>query len=193
MFATITAIAIILLTAATIGLFAMVGELASRVDSLTAHQDDSPSGGAVHDWADPLEDFVPGNNPEWYPGELISVEDSPCALLVILSTSCQSCSRFAEQNFSELDGLPCHLGFIISCPTVERGQKFVRNYPTLASRSSVYIDAMGEWTRDQLGLDVSPSAVVLQAGRPAAAFTMSSPNQLAAVVDQHLATDRETA
>lgn len=175
----LTLVLLVLLTAAIIALFAMMGELASKVEAFR-----SGSYPEMTDWADSLEGISFDGAPTWWPGPLAFLRDAPYGVVVVLSSSCRSCSYFADGELGQLESL--NPAFVLSCPSADRGQAFLERHPNLTSQSALFIDDGGNWSRDQLGLDVSPSAVLVVRGEPVAAFTMSSPKELAAVLNDRI-------
>lgn len=168
---TVVSLALLLLTVAVVALFAMMGELVSRVETRGAG-----AGSPGDDWAMEEPDPEDGREPQRWPPELAAVKEAQLGLVVVLSSSCQSCTHFVAGDLDELrDFSP---GYVVSCPSRERGVLFLNSHPQLRDQR-MYVDVMGSWAREELHVDISPAAVLLSAGRPIARFTMSSPLALA--------------
>lgn len=182
----LTLVLLVLLTVAIVALFAMMGELASKVEAFR--------GGSypeMTDWADSLDGISFDGAPTWWPEPLAYLKDAPYGVVVVLSSSCRSCSYFADGELGQLD--PLNPAFVLSCPSADRGRAFLEHHSNLASQTALFIDDGGNWSREQLGLDVSPSAVLVERGEPIAAFTMSSPKELATVLHDRIGMRREVS
>lgn len=171
---------IVLITLAVVALFAMMGDLTSRVEAMANRSTNARGDSAVNDWATVLENFPTERPPAWWPAEFSHLPDIDQSVVIVLSTSCGSCAHFADGDLGSLSHLsPC---LIISCPTPDRAREFLKRHPFESSQWPIYVDHMGDWSREQLGIDVSPSAVLFHRGQPISAFAMSSPASLAEVV-----------
>lgn len=169
-------------TVALVALFAMMGELNNRVEALTSQRkvDDYET---PDDWADQIQEHS-AKTPTAWPSELKSFKDRPTTLLIVLSSSCRTCDRFLH---GELDALSDFgPAYIISTSSKTRGQSFLKKNP-IPGKWPTYIDVGGDWSREQLGIEVSPSAILYEDGEVVDAFTMSSPEQLANVLHERLA------
>jgi len=170
--------ALLLLTLSVVALFAMVGELAARVENVVSRLQDgalAPDG----DWARLEDERAEYSVVKEWPTEIQPDAQLGYSLVVVLSSSCQSCTRFLSGELNDLDEF--NPVFVISCPSADRADVFVQSHRRLQGRS-VFRDVMGKWTREQLALEVSPAAMLMRGDRPVASFTMSSPSSLAAVV-----------
>jgi len=187
MLTALAALFMIILAVAVVALFAMMGELVTRVDSISAHNISSQRG--VEDWATVLEEFTAKSAPTSWPSELQSVRNLPSKLVIVVSTSCRSCAHFLDGNLDILDGLSPAL--VVSCPSKDRADSFLKKHPVGNNGWPVYRDVMGQWSRDELGIDVSPSAVLFRDGEPLTAFTMTSAQSLAEAAAEKLAASAE--
>lgn len=167
MLAAFVTLTLLLLTIAVVALFAMMGELAARVGAQGAG-----TSTGIGDWAMEEPDFDDAVEPQWWPEPIESLRDRPYGLVVVLSSSCQSCSQFLAGDLAVLQEYAPT--YVVSCPSKDRADMFLQSHPVL-NNYPTYVDVMGDWAREQLGVDVSPSAVLFAGGRPAGKFTMSAP------------------
>lgn len=179
-------LAIALIVMAIIGLFAMMGELTSKVDSLESLvQPQTSRDGDQEEWLQHWPAKAKGQSPDSWPAELAHLPRQASALLVILSCACQTCSTFARGSLSRLETLPCNVGFLISCPHPDAVGDFLRRHEALTTYP-LATDMRGDWSRSQLDIDTSPSAVIFMQGAVTDVYTTSSPSSLASVVRQSL-------
>ncbi|MES9542605.1 MULTISPECIES: hypothetical protein [unclassified Actinomadura] len=159
--------ALLLLTAAVVVLFAMLGELATRVPD----PDDRPV-----PVVRPLDGTNIGREPGEWPAGLPDRDD---AVILVLSTVCASCQTIAKQLAAEPEHLAwAELGLVISTGAREGGEDFVT-----ANRLGSYrhhVDEGGAWTRAEFAVEISPTALVFRGGRLASAHTF---NDVAALRD----------
>lgn len=89
--------------------------------------------------------------------------DGP-AILVILSSTCNSClgvaSQLREGRLGELEGWA--IALLVSGPTIDYAAKFAT--ANGLGRYDPFIDAQGEWCRTELGIAQSPVAVIFRDG-----------------------------
>jgi hypothetical protein len=155
----VLAFVVLLLAAATVVLFAMLGELYARV------------GGAAESTR-PLQEAAVGQRPATWPAELARLADAPEAVLLVLSTACVSCNQVAEQLRDQPDPLPGLLaGVALSTPDEQRAETFIDRYGL--PRESVYVDGGGRWITESFGVQTSPSALVLRDGELVSAVVFS--------------------
>ncbi len=152
----------LLILAIAIGvLFAMCAELAQRIGS---------SGGSTGTTA--TASYVrPVDRPGVYlrpdvswPREFDGIRSRDAFLLIVVSTSCNSCSIVADELG---DGWAARaagrLGLVISTADARRGTAFVAEHG-LAGIPHI-VDEDGTWTTESLGLSLSPVGLVFIAGR----------------------------
>lgn len=147
---------LLVVVAAVVLLFAMMGELASRVPESTRRVPVvQPSG-----------DAAIGRVPYVWPAEL---PDARRCVLLVLSTICGSCVDIATQ-LSELPGYAewDELGVVISTSHQGRGDEFVAQHGL--DRFRHYVDEGGAWVDEQFDLRVSPVALVFRDGRLDSAY-----------------------
>ena len=155
----VLAFVVLLLAAATVVLFAMLGELYARI-------------GGTAEATSPLPQAAVGQRPDAWPPELARLADAPEAVLLVLSTACASCNQVAEQLRERPDPVPGLLtGVVLSTPDRERDETFMHRYGL--SRESVYVDDGGRWTTEAFGVQTSPSALVLRQGELASAVVFT--------------------
>jgi hypothetical protein len=161
-----------LLSVGVVLLFAMMAELWSRLAPL------APLSGVVTAIR-PLDEARIGASDIDWPIELSQVPLLADATLVVFSTSCATCREIAGQLSSRGSGgsrLLDSLFIVVSCPQEEIGEDFIQRY---SLRDAPHIvDSRGEWTRTQLGVQTSPSALVFRNGRLEKAFTFGSAEAL---------------
>jgi hypothetical protein len=158
------AIALLLLTAAIVVLYAMMGELAARVPD--------PDGNSANH-VTPLADFTRGAAPTIYPTGLASLAHQARMALMVLSPICTTCDKVAAElaNYDPDEiGLP--FGVVVSTSTRETGEEFVERH-TL-HRFPYVVDEGATWITGSLGVKMSPSALVFENGVLTEAFTFSN-------------------
>lgn len=157
---------LLILAAAVVVLFAMFGELASRVG-------DRPQ---AQRWQGlrPLEDARLGAAPDAWPTELAHVPSTEHAIVLALSTSCGSCSDVARQ----VAGSPtAGLSVALACPTTQAGRAFVEEYGI--GNVPHFFDVAGSWLRSEFDVQTSPSGLVFSNGRLVAASVLADLKSLA--------------
>lgn len=160
----VLSVAVFLLTIAVVGLFAMMGELASRVPQAQDQQVPQVMP------PEPISEIQLGVVPPDWPTELAHLSTADRAVIVVLSTLCTSCGRVASGQTGPLTGVS---GLIISCPRPSKGNEFLSENPMLRDHR-VALDVAGEWLTTHLGIDVSPSVLVFERGRLLSAHTFVS-------------------
>lgn len=160
----VLAIGFVILCTAVIGLFAMMGELVSRVDKA--------SPGGESDALIPLDKALVDHAPAAWLAGLDEIPDAHLAVLIVLSSSCTSCVRVASGATGTIPEMGDSTRIIVSTPDLESGAAFVASHPDIA-RFRPVIDPMGNWLASQAGIDTSPAVLVFQRGvlRQANAFT----------------------
>ncbi len=153
----------LLLVIAVIGLFAMMGELSARTEDPTSEAgrieqiDSSRAGAQIDSW----------------PANLSHLREGDATFLVFSST-CASCTRILS---GETGPLPSgqRTGMIVVSASESQGRKFISQYD-LAAQFPLFVDYEGQWTRENLGIESSPSIVTVKNGRveSAAVFTAAS-------------------
>ncbi len=155
-------LALLAFTAALVLLYAMVGDLASRVPR--AAQDAGEG-----DFVTPLADHRPGAVPKSWPAELAVLQDEERAVLLVLSPACSSCNRVARE-LSAMDatefGLP--LGLVVSSVDRRVGEEFAARHGL--HRVPTLVDERGRWVTGNFGVRTSPAALVLTRGVAAEAY-----------------------
>jgi hypothetical protein len=149
-------------TAALVLLYAMVGELASRVPR--AVQD-----GGGRDFVAPLTDFRPGAAPADWPAPLRALQDEEQAVLLVLSPACSSCNRVAgELSARDGDGFGLPVGVVVSSADRRTGEAFAARHGL--HRLPCHVDARGAWVSAGFGVRTSPAALVVSRGVAAEAY-----------------------
>lgn len=147
-------IVVLLLAGAIVLLFAMLGELSSRVPA--SDQDASRR-------LESIDTARTDHRPDNWPAELAHVGEQEYSLVLILSSSCSSCEQIAGQVSKVLDRGPANLAVVVACPSRERGEHFAGVHGI--DRGVLYIDEEGAWSKSELGVDTSPAAVLFRTGR----------------------------
>jgi hypothetical protein len=153
--------ALLVLAAAIVVLFAMLGELSSRLPAPGAAQRDTR--------VRPVEEAKIGHVPDIWPAGL---PDPLNAVVLVLSTACGSCKDVAGQ----LSAGPAHadwpeMAVVVSTAGRQTGQDFVEAHGL--GRFPHYIDEGGEWTFGEFGVQLSPTALVLRSGQLASAHVFN--------------------
>jgi hypothetical protein len=162
-------VAVFVLAAAVIGLFAMMGELASRVINPDEQVPEHPP--------HPLEDARLGAEPAEWPSELAALRDADVAHLLVFGSTCTTCGQIASGATGSLDILPQPVGVVVSSPLPADGAEFIARHP-LVTRYPHLVDAGGTWVRSTFGIDGSPSVLVFERGRLASAHSFTSAGAL---------------
>jgi len=156
------AIAMLVMAAAIVLLFAMMGELTARLPHLSVGYRDPV--------VRPLPEVHIGARATRWPDELRDLaNDEGPACLVVLSTACATCGDVAEQlaeHLSRRSRVPT--GIAVSCADRRAGEELVRRHDL--SRLPVYVDERGEWVGREFGARTSPSGLVLRQGVVDAAY-----------------------
>jgi len=164
--------AVLILTIGMVVLFAMFGELSSRV----AVGGSRSRGTEIRT----LEKAELGRVPDSWPAGLPARPDRISALLV-LSSACGSCADIAGQL---TDGHTDwqDMGIVLSTSHGDTGQDFIMRYGL--SRFPHYIDVGGDWVSGQFGVRFSPSALIFSDGRLQAAYMFQDVSALRTRVSQ---------
>jgi hypothetical protein len=147
-------VVVLVLVGAVVMILAMLGELSSRVPA--------PEG-AQNNRVEPVETARAGHGPDSWPTELAGVADHEYCLLLVLSASCSSCATVADQFSTMLGHGQANVGIVVVCPVRERGEHFAAAHGI--DRTTVFYDKGGAWSRTELGIDTSPTAVLFHNGR----------------------------
>jgi len=140
---------VLVLAGAVVLLFAMLGELTSRLPTLGVNYRDPEIA--------PLPDARLGAAPEQWPPAL----DNEPELLLVLSTACASCEDVAAQISQRLDAGPIPgAALLVSCGEASTGRDFLDRHGL--ARMPTYVDEGGAWVSNSFGVRHSPTALVLQ-------------------------------
>jgi hypothetical protein len=168
-------VALLVLATAVVVLFAMLGELATRVDAQpTARRDPSIR---------PVPDARLGTVPAHWPDELRPAGGSGLVVLIVLSSSCGTCIDIAQQLTHD----PGHADWddmrvVVSTLSRSTGEDFVAQNGLAGF--PLYIDAGGDWLTGELGVRMSPCALVFGGGQLQAAYMFSDVSALRAKIHQ---------
>lgn len=162
------AVVLVLLAACIVILFAMFGELAAKGPS-AGDGTSAPAGQVL-----PLTDAPIGKQLTSWPLAIGPVFSEARGLLLILSTTCSTCNVIASTLVNDLATGPprCdEIAVLVSCPDPESGERFVESHDLQGVPHAM--DVGGDYSREALGLALSPVAILLSAGmvRGAVGFT----------------------
>lgn len=163
--------ALLVLAAAIVMLFAMFGELSSRVA-------ESPSAPVRDKRIQPLDDARIGLIPDSWPASLPGPSD---AVLLVLSTACGACTDVAAQLRSDHVGWD-EVGVVISTSGRQMGEDFVETHGI--GGFSHLVDEGGVWAREELGVQQSPTALVFRSGRLRSAVAFHDVTSLRSHVEE---------
>src|SRR5262245_23528065 len=164
-------IVLLILAAGMVVLFAMVGELASRVGDPTPKR--SPE-------VRPLAEARIGHSPVDWPESLSALRSADRAVLVVLSTVCGSCRELAPGVAAAADSTGrAPLGVVVTCGAAESGAEFVAGYGL--DLLPHHIDVDGRWVREEFNVQSSPVGLIIAGGVVRAALLF---NDVATLLDQ---------
>jgi hypothetical protein len=171
-------VVLLLVAGAVVLLFAMLGELSSRLPTERAA---APRTGEVR----PLDEALLGTEPNVWPASLPPLaedDDSPRTLLLVLSTVCATCSSVAKQVSAELDqGGGGDLAIVLSTGDRRRAEQFVDEYGL--GRLPLHIDENGAWVAGEFGVRMSPTALVFRHGKLDSAVIFDDVNAVRELTD----------
>ncbi|MGP4026830.1 hypothetical protein [Actinomadura sp. 3N407] len=177
---------LLILVAAVVLLFAMFGELTSRLPT----EREAAAARDPEIW--PLEDARLGVEPARWPAELSGLSAAGAAgaagidaahPVLVLSTACSTCKDVAQQLSEELDrGAGGDMAVVVSTAERARGERFVQQYGL--HRLAHYVDEGGEWVADEFNVRMSPTALVVRGGRLESALVFQDVQGLRTMVNQ---------
>lgn len=165
---------LLILAGAVVILFAMLGELNARTGGL----DDAGAAGSGGRTVRLLEGARIGAQPQQWPVSLAGVSNAAFQVVLVLSTSCNSCEQAAGQLGGVAD--PQDFALLISTNDRARGEDFIARHEL--SRLPHHIDVGGEWVTGELDVNISPAALVFQDGRLVSALLFNDMAVLSAAV-----------
>ncbi|MEU1006174.1 hypothetical protein [Streptomyces tibetensis] len=155
-------VALLVLTVAVALLFAMMGELSSRVPDPGEEQS-----------VVPLRDATLGVAPADWPDALGAHMDRGRRVLLVLSPVCATCSKVGEElSHLATEELGDQYRLIVSSGSAEAGAEFVSRHAL--QKIPHYVDEGGTWTVGSLGVNSSPSALVFEEGVLTDAYTFGT-------------------
>lgn len=165
---------VILLVAvcAIVVLFAMVGELASRLES-------SVTKASV---LSAKPDLYVGASPVRWPEDLGLIGSASASVLVVLSTICASCEIVANrigQMVLTYDG--AFIGVALSTGDAERARQFRIEHGL--DTFPCYTDVNGDWVRTSFNVRSSPTLLVFNRGILSGGFDLMDASQIAEALD----------
>ena len=165
-------VALLVLAAAVVVLFAMLAELAARVPERSAQSRNQE--------IRPLTEARLGHVPDVWPMTLPTRERS---VVLVLSTICNACEDVARQLVSD----PGHADWAeaslaISTGARIRGEEFVTRHRL--TDFPYFVDEGGEWLSGEFGIQSSPTALVFRGKRLESAHEFNDVAALRAALDQ---------
>lgn len=176
-------VAVFVLAVAVVGLFAMMGELASRVPD----PDQAPGAASGPGSLEPLAEARLNVAPDDWPPELAEVRDAARAHVIVFSATCATCKQIASGETGPLDVLPQPMAVMVSCPRQEAGDEFLAAHPMITDYPHV-LDVRGDWLTGNFEVQTSPSVLVFTHGRLVSAHTFNTATKLPEI---HLPTSDE--
>ncbi|WP_165970637.1 hypothetical protein [Actinomadura sp. 6K520] len=173
---------LLILAAAVVLLFAMFGELTSRLP--TEREEAAARDPEI--W--PLEDARLGTAPAGWPGELAGLaagagDKDAARSVLVLSTACSTCKDVAKQLSEELDrGAGGDMAVVVSTAERARGERFVQQYGL--HRLTHYVDEGGAWVAEEFNVRMSPTALVVRDGRLESALVFQDVQALRTTISQ---------
>lgn len=167
-------VAVFLLAVAVVGLFAMMGELSSRVSDPDQPTSLDPPAGPDH--LHPVPEARLGAAPARWPAELAAVRDAELAHVVVFSTTCTTCARIAGGETGPLD-VPPPLAVVVSSPRPEAGAAFLARHPMVTGYPHL-VDVGGAWLTSNFEVAISPSVLVFSRGALQSAHTFTAATTL---------------
>lgn len=152
--------ALLVLTIGMVVLFAMFGELSSRVAA------DGPQTRSTE--IVPLQNARLGHVPDIWPAELPRDRED-LSVLLVLSSACSSCDDVATQlhespSYAQWNGM----AIVVSSAHPLTAEDFIARHQL--GQFPHYIDAGGNWVTGEFGVQSSPTALVFQSGALLAAY-----------------------
>jgi hypothetical protein len=160
--------ALLVLAAAIIVLFAMLGQLAAGSPGTRSRYRDRT--------LRTVQTTRMGQAPGTWPAALMGLEDD--CVLIVLSTVCASCADVAGQLREGGYRDWADLGIIVSTAGTLHATDWVAQNGITPFRH--HIDEGGQWTGDEFGLRTSPSALIIRGGKLVAAYVFHDVESLRA-------------
>ena len=156
---------LLVVAAATVVLFAMLGELYARTGATADERD-------THRFVRPLTEARVGARPGSWPAGLSHFETAPHGVVIVLSTACGSCEDVAAQlDTGEDPAAYGELAVLLSTGDPAKADEFLARHPLGGLRP--HVDHDGAWVTTEFGVRTSPTALIFQGGRLASALVFS--------------------
>lgn len=169
----VLAIALLLLTTAVVVLYAMMGELASRL----------PAEEAKAAWIHELSGSRAGASPAVWPEGLFPLARMTDAVVLVLSPICSTCSKVAAELGRLPDGaLDDSVGVVVSAGDREVGEGFVETHSL--GRIPHFVDEGGAWTTGNFDVNTSPAALIFKKGVLTEAYTFGAIEAIRTMVSE---------
>jgi hypothetical protein len=174
-------VAVFVLAVAVVGLFAMMGELSSRVPEPEGPPDRRrpvhPSTLEITPAPIPIPEALLDTSPAQWPAELAVVRDAEVAHVLVFGSTCVTCGRIANGETGPLDVLPSPTAVVVSCPLPKDGTEFLAKHPAVTGYPHL-IDVGGTWLTSNFEVGISPSVLIFERGRLRSAHTFVAANAL---------------
>jgi hypothetical protein len=146
----------LVLAAAMVVLFAMLGEVSARLDSTGS--------GRGQGFIRLLDQVSVGHAPQDWPEPVREMALAERSLALVLSTTCSSCVEVAAQLRAEPKPIPGYdLYIVISTSDPAQGLAFVEHHGI--EGVPYFVDELGQWVTREFNLRHSPSALLFHRGR----------------------------
>jgi hypothetical protein len=172
----VVALVLLLLAAAIVLLFAMMGELSSR---LPGQEGGEP--GLLAPVAGYREDVT---THDW-PAELAPLSHEPATALLVLSPICTTCGKVAASLASRTLDPP--VGLVISSHERSSGEEFIARHALQTFPH--FIDDGGVWTSSKVGINQSPTALLFSNGKITGAYSFSDVTTVMQMLDHKVTED----
>jgi hypothetical protein len=172
----VVALVLLLLAAAVVLLFAMMGELSSRLPG--------PEGAATGRLA-PVTGYRDDVTTGDWPAELAPLSHEPSTALLVLSPICTTCGKVAASLTSQILDPP--VGLVISSHGRASGEEFIARHTLQAIPH--FIDDGGAWASSTVGVNQSPTALLFSDGKITGAYSFSDVTAVMQMLDHKVTED----
>ncbi len=161
---TILLIALLLLMIAVVVLYAMLGELASRLPA---------QGANAANWIQELAGSRIGTSAAVWPDNLLPLARMPRWVLLVLSPTCSTCNKVAAELGTLTDAAFSEsVGLVVSAGDQKTGERFIAT--NAINRIPYFVDEGGAWTTGNFGINTSPTALIFRKGVLTRAYNFGS-------------------
>lgn len=165
---TLLLIALLLLTIAIVVLYAMMGELASRLPA---------EGSDAANWMQELAGSRIGASAAVWPDNLLPFANMQHGVVLVLSPTCTTCNKVAGELGKIADGF---VGVVVSAGDRKAGEDFLAT--NAIGRFRHFVDEGGAWTTGNFDVSTSPTALVFKKGVLTQAYNFGSIDAIKEVI-----------